>query len=956
MKKPERPIEGAIWVRGMRVVVDPESKDFDLRAALPRMRLVAGGLAMTNQHTDFQQATSHRTFPDGLHIKTMKRGDQMILYVTKRDKRASKKEKLYGGAFVKPYGGVIIHATRYELAVYDGEADPAWKIKTTADLMKQPPDPEPPIYRTIQLIHEYSPSKGSSALFAKDKVSMGQQIAKISAQIATLDPQTQEALIHKLSMEMRVLQALISITHGDGDYVLRPNSKLATFDMTNEGVPHHYDRYKNAVPQLGENPTVADSEDYDIKRVFKPTMFTGRMRQLIQYWLGLGVRKVVSSAEEDGKPYVKYDYRTAKQAENGTWMAGIPSYQALFHNSTGLYRSPGGRMYAIKITPAGIFAMRLPVVRRTKDRLPESMQDWFDDVPLCIGFPRDSLTPSENALTPKPKTPWAKAITRGWLFKINCPPLDKFYELSPTYTECCWAFSYSGKKIANIGWKYNAGGPPFDYKIMEMWEITLEGGDGNSQTLYDYALTEDGYDRSINTLTATMDLGDSGPAAATGLERLASNLKFPVNTAVDWQDLGREGVVSFDCSPAGMIVDPLEEPYKSAVKRFPITNCMVHCFYDGEEIQWLRMYHNPFGKPAVTDSWDTTADSEWAATEHPNHVRSMGAYNWGYTTEPVAQEVNGFYSNKIDPRQPPERSEGNWYSTGKKVQDTVWGWVPYTFPYPPLAFGWQDSLGPYGIENIPGAMGGSPWCAPFQVYHINITGTETIGRRFAYAAAVPVADREAMFLLEREYGGTENTFNNWYTTCCMSQVAYVAPEWIPDLNTITNLSQVLYNFRTRPPGSESSTTYKYTHFILQFDPMCLGLNESGTWPKPEQYEQLQIKAYPTININSTNNDKSKPLGDKVTITTIQSKVIHEYSHDMSSGDTSFWFMWLPKTRGELQYTSAPFSATRSVIGDQADAMSNGVHGTRDYRGWNRTQVAGEAASNYRSVTFIGETK
>jgi len=61
-----------------------------------------------------------------------------------------------------------------------------------------------------------------------------------------------------------------------------------------------------------------------------------------------------------------------------------------------------------------------------------------------------------------------------------------------------------------------------------------------------------------------------------------------------------------------------------------------------------------------------------------------------------------------------------------------------------------------------------------------VWGTRVTGQYYSYACAIPMTDREAVFICERHVAATRSKVDYQYAAMVMQWVYYTYPSWIPD--------------------------------------------------------------------------------------------------------------------------------------------------------------------------------
>jgi hypothetical protein len=157
----------------------------------------------------------------------------------------------------------------------------------------------------------------------------------------------------------------------------------------------------NYLPALNNSPIIKS-----------PSKYTGEMRKVVQCMHGMGL---------------------------------VVPFEFQFNRCHGIYTASDGGKWVIEISDRGIHAARLKM-RGGADALPgyENLAPTFD-----LGY-----LPSGNATTiPYTATALAAAVEDGSVLQLlSAAGVADFYALSPFFSDCGWAFSYSGAEAQNTGW------------------------------------------------------------------------------------------------------------------------------------------------------------------------------------------------------------------------------------------------------------------------------------------------------------------------------------------------------------------------------------------------------------------------------------------------------------------------------------------------------------------------
>lgn len=878
------------------------------RSLLHVARVMLGKALSAADAAGNQTTSSWHTFENGVTVRVARIGGIHIAEFVRHPDFAGAKGE-YDAFGLRPYGGVVVDGYYDEEQVTDAI--------------------------TLPVLDRFTPSTATLKWLNSSYTSLEKRLA-----VATD------------SEERQRLQAQMRFLHHDGDYKLKKVPYLAL---------HVPDQWKHLYNNPITNPLSSRSKKvYSQYRLIKPTMYSGRMRVVAQILLGFGrqpaptvdqQRRSMHALHEcwcgqnHGGNVVADEANMQNVEDYGHWSQDTPpedkllgslNYWFHWYKTHGVYKTDEGRYYLIEIGSDGVWAMRLPVLRNSKWALPEDAKDYLSDLPLGYGFPRKVAEGNEK------EAPWDRAKREGWLKQLlTADDLAPFYEkLQPTYAECGWAFSLSGKKIDNVGWRINAP-RPYDYPVFEHWHIELRGGDkGEKVTDYCHNSSIPGFDKSIETLTA--DIRKVGEGNAVDVSQWHKPFKIP---KID-EDTGIPGVVSFDMNPRGFPTKwtALPPDYAKAVPNYPVSDTVVHVFYDGEELVWTRFYNPMNTTKTESDSWDDR--------DYQPYCMLLGGFTWGSYTRPTTLP-KGFYSNRLDPRKQADESRLDLQSAGRKTWESPYMGVEYSWPYPPFHFGYEQSNDEGEWYNSFDASYrsrvGSPWTAKRHCFHVHVWGTRVTGQSYAYACALPLTDREAAFICERHVCATRDKIDYQYAAMVMQFVYYTYPSWIPDYELGIDHGII-------PVGNWEwwqlrDDTVKYL--------MWKFFDDEHNYTK-EQQQPIQtvlniVSGTHTAPLDTWDRGKNEAAVEEYKVYTLCSKMGGEYPKDMqaSAGASQLWEAKIPDDDGFL---IAHFWCTRSMLGAEGSKQHIYLNGRMEYVGV-RADVLDDfdKTSPHRQVTFIGET-
>jgi hypothetical protein len=171
-----------------------------------------------------------------------------------------------------------------------------------------------------------------------------------------------------------------------------------------------------------------------------PSMYSGRMRKLVQVVLGFGrlPPHMISEQGPDRADLMRHGIRVR--------------FDHRWHRTHNLYRGPDGTQWLVEVSLIkGVLAMQLPVY---PDSAGIATSRWpslrecgleFGGLPTGLGFPtHDRLQ---------------RLIDSGHVLQLLTPEeMEPFYELQPFSTGMGWTFNETGTEAHNTGWRWGVDG------------------------------------------------------------------------------------------------------------------------------------------------------------------------------------------------------------------------------------------------------------------------------------------------------------------------------------------------------------------------------------------------------------------------------------------------------------------------------------------------------------------
>jgi hypothetical protein len=899
------------------------------RALNHAARVMLGQALSAADAVGLKSTSAWHTFENGVTVRVARLGTVHLAEFVRHPvvEAANGGYEAYG---LTPYGGVVV----------DGYYD----VEETG--IENPP--------TITLLDRFSPSADT----LKRLTAQYNRAQEILSSLAGMEGEAVTSVRERLQLQMRYL-------HHDSDVTLRQVSYLPL------RVPDQWAHlYNNPVQP---NPLAANPKPprvYAAQRLIKPTMYSGRMRVVAQVLLGLGrfpepSREQLSNTHSPTDCWCGASHTAQEILKLANLQRGVENYphdkkddkkddvppedkllgslNYWFHwfKTHGVYKSQDGRYYLIEISEAGVWAMRLPVIYKSGWEMSDEAKEHLPALPL--GYP----LPSKEATLPGGKSPFDKAVEEGWVKKLlSADEVAPFYEkLMPSYLECGWAFSMSGAKIDNVGWRYN-GPRPYDYPVFEHWHIDISGGDAGPSATdlidYNHDIDSVGFDSSIENLRATINKVGQGNA----LDVAQYNQCLKVPTIDD--KTGIPSVISFDMMPAGWPKsgNNIPDDYRKALPNYPISDTTIHVFYDGEELVWTRFYNPMNTAKTEHDSWDDR--------DYTPYCMLLGSWTWGDYNRNVTKP-KGFYTSRNDPRKIADETRNDMQSQGSKTWESPYMGVEYSWPYPPFHFGYEQSNAEGEWYNDFDASYrsrvGSPWTAKRHCFHVHVYGTRVTGQAYSYSCAIPLTDREVVFICERHVAATRSKVDYKYAAMVMQFVYYTYPAWIPDYEL--GIDHHIIPVGEWPEWQLRDDTVKYLMWMF-FDAEHNYTNEER---EPPQTVLNIASGTHTAPLDTWDRSKPETAVEDYKILTECSKLGGEYPTEMKGdpGADQLWEWTLPNPT-DSTLLLAHLWCTRSMLGTEGSKQHVYLNGKMSYTGFrNNVLTDMDKAGPHRQVTFIGET-
>jgi hypothetical protein len=386
--------------------------------------------------------------------------------------------------------------------------------------------------------------------------------------------------------------------------------------------------------------TEANPKIYSQYTRLKPTMYSGQMRHLVQVLMGFGKEPV-----KDGKPYSRYDPAPEEKtsdkqtkpptayeqtvAQNGLQIL----YDWHFSRTHGLSKGADGTWWLIEIgITNGVLAMPLAFnAASQKAAFLQRMTDAQDTEALEVlntygGFPTGECFPTGDALKA-----WIRA---GRVMQLlTADDMHAFYALNPYCTQLGWAFNASGTEAHNTAWAFGDDGVQRGYHysvplaIGALRKPPQNSGWTNLRDAFQN-LTGSSYAKTKDAAIWKLEW-----LSKQDVEWANSLLQSGVKQAYDYIDgLVLDGIATHSCELSkldegtlwypprariengtimrfpepslGLLVAHSMKPAYSSAPVPPLCDTMVHVFFAGDEIKWVKFYRDNRAGPGGTTTND----------------------------------------------------------------------------------------------------------------------------------------------------------------------------------------------------------------------------------------------------------------------------------------------------------------------------------------------------------------
>lgn len=515
-------------------------------------------------------------------------------------------------------------------------------------------------------------------------------------------------------------------------------------------------------------PGILESSQYDL---LHPTLYTGRMRKLVQALMGFGKQVTETSIFDDTDESYEVTDEEQEEAELTQYQTQVRDdglqvrYDYRFMRTHGLVTASDGKLWVVEIgMNRGIIAMPLLLHERTTE--PE-----FRDLVLRVGrleaiamldefggFPTGEAFPG----TPEGLESWIRA---GRVLRLKqASDLAEFYAHSTYSSVLGWAFNLDGSEAHNTAWRFGDDGVQRGVH----YAIALTIGDTQAYTISENAISLQELVGGVANRTQQMEavlwkIPRLSEEQINGfLDRLADEPAEVVFDAIDAVDLGgiapatagvskvSEGKIYWP-TPLGQPQIKFPEPVVGGLLSHDmrpstiVDRTMQQCdttmlvFFAGNELKWVKLYID--GRSQWTDGWRWEGDDEYDVANTP-----VGDFYRAYVLHPTKVPPM-FYSTDFDPREELPVSKFEWFYRRRKIGPTE----PWNFnnsiAYPPTHL-LQPPAGPFMTVTAT-ILYQTCWFTADYDFHYSTS------RSIASAVVSPFHDREAYYFatLRKKTGG-----------------------------------------------------------------------------------------------------------------------------------------------------------------------------------------------------------
>ncbi|HPD73643.1 MAG TPA: hypothetical protein PLL30_17850, partial [Candidatus Krumholzibacteria bacterium] len=733
-------------------------------------------------------------------------------------------------------------------------------------------------------------------------------------------------------------------------------SALMQKDLTYD--PRNQRLAVNAWSAFDTPPGLLESSQYDI---LHPTLYTGRMRKLVQALMGFGKQITETSIFDDIDQDFEVTEEEQEEAELTQYQTQVRDnglqirYDYRFMRTHGLVTASDGKLWVVEIgMNRGIIAMPLLLHERTTE--PEfrdlvyrvgrleaiTMLDEFGGFPTGEAFPG----------TPEGLESWIRA---GRVLRLKqASDMAEFYAHSTYSSTLGWAFNLDGSEAHNTAWRFGDDGVQRGVH----YAISLTIGDTAAYTVSENATSLQELLGGVANRSQQMEAVMwkiprlSEQQINEFLDRLADEKAEVVFDAVDAVELGgiapgtagvskvSEGKIYWP-TPKGQPQIKFPEPLvggllshdmrPSTIVDRPSQMCdtTMLVFFAGNELKWVKYFLD--GRSAWAPGWHFEGDDDWDIANAP-----AGDFYKAYVLGPVGVPPM-FYTTDFDPREELPVSKFEWFYRRRKIGYTD----PWTFNMAiatPLTHMLVPPVNPQVAQQVSvTVIYRTCWFTNDYDFHFATSTT------LASSVTAPFHDREAYYFakIRKRTGGDVHY---------VKEFRPVNDPWVGSRGSIENHLIEEHNFY--PGGGYPEYDFQ-KEFVDQgpWAPIGTDIRDYRVTNNDDPYHQYG-GLFSSVMVN--NPAQGTLVVDLVTSSYFGTIRVLEESR---SGDENvglwepLWFLPSPDDFGDYQF----IAETHNVLGG-VDCIVYGIHllnGERLHKGVYPEAANWLSPGVYRYPTFIG---
>lgn len=432
-----------------------------------------------------------------------------------------------------------------------------------------------------------------------------------------------------------------------------------------------YDDFQGDLSAPEDSP-----QRYSQYRKLKPTMYSGRMKRVVQVLMGFGKQEVDGNRETsiydstDPKPKSKKKPPALTTYQKDVQKKGLQiRYDWRFMRTHGITTAADGRLWLVEVgITQGVLAYPLPLNAKTQDpTFRDKLTKMGDTAGLAVldelgGWPTGETLPEAEQVDA-----WVRA---GKLLRLcSADDMGVFYNLASAYGSWMgWAFSLDGGEAHNTGYYYDSDGvmhgvhymvplsiggttDPEDHPERKAMVAGFEAiRSKNPDTVdaakfkvnrlddFDYGVLLEVFNATNNGPQLALDQIDAMtlPPIAAGNAHLSKVMDGYLYNASKTGNL-----IKFPEPEIGLLLSVQMRPNSARAMRVGSAkrcDTTVHVHFRENELKWVKYYRDPDGSGV---QGGTTNDYE----------ECMYVGTWtSHTDSGTLKVTNALYSNDMDDR------------------------------------------------------------------------------------------------------------------------------------------------------------------------------------------------------------------------------------------------------------------------------------------------------------------